>query len=430
MKYNMKKYLLLGITILVSFLLLSCATNNPHLKTDLSTETWPQQVETNPHAWTKGADNWFFTGSPSITELANQPATNASMSTMQVNITDFSQIKIDGAFQVQVYGTDEQQPSVFVYGPNAGVRHVAVDTYGDTLYLHQPPDAPAHYMKQVIVRVGVKHLQRIRQLNCGRLEVIRITSKDLCIETGPAASGDMYVAGNINLTEVRHAGTGTVNVFGVNAPEVDIRTTGAGAVNLQGNIGIRKITHHGSTEINIVGANSNDLTIEADGSGKIGVRGYVNLKSLRATGSTCVYIYTLRSQKLSVAVCDKAHVGLAGFVKDLYVDTYNTARFDGRNLCALNAYVRAHDQSHINVTASNKIFASADQASSIYFYGPSALLTDFDTGRGIVMTVGDKTWCNVNSEFRDYTYTYSHRPEPIIAAPPIKHRARNFPGEG
>ncbi|MCP6769734.1 hypothetical protein NL529_33295, partial [Klebsiella pneumoniae] len=77
------------------------------------------------------------------TEEANRQAPYAdAISTTVVNVADFSQIKVNGSFQVQIFGTYGHN-SVYVYGPNAGVSNVAVSVNGDKLSIRQKdPNVP------------------------------------------------------------------------------------------------------------------------------------------------------------------------------------------------------------------------------------------------------------------------------------------------
>lgn len=404
------------ILLFASFLLSGCIFNgdSPQRANDYTEETWQRAVTTNTSSWTKGADRWFFTGEPNGTEQINRRAPDsAGMTTTVVRVSDFTGIKTDGAYQLQVFGTD-QANSVYIYGPNAGVNAISVSVQGDTLYVRQTnKEVPNSVMDGVIVRIGIQNLQKFIQKGCGSVEIIRIQTNKLEVMATSTSSGNIYLVGNMNLTRLVQNGSGMITVLGVNSPDLVIRTKGSGTVNLKGNIGIRSIVHHGQSDINIVGANSNKLDVNADGLGKIGIQGIVKVGCINAKDDVCVFIYNVRSECIEANLAGNARVGLKGFTKDLYVNTINKSVFLGRYLCAENAYVTACNDSHINVTACRKAFASAANQASIYFYGPAAILTEFTKDNGSVVVMGNQTWCSYGSEYRPYSYTYAHKGEAI-----------------
>ncbi len=384
----MKRFLLLSLVLLIPLLFMGCASNrNPTIQDDLTQETWLREVETNPNKWAAGADAWFLTGDPNATErMSNRMPYSDAMSTLQVSVANFSNIKVNGAFQVQIFGTYDNN-SVYVYGPNDAVREVSVEYKNGTLYVHQVGKVSPARMRSVIVRIGVKNLNTLTQMGCGTIEAIRIRSYALCIEAVPGATGDIYLNGNVNLVRVSQRGKGSINVFGANTPQLDIEANGWGAINICGNVGVRCITHKGWGDVNIIGANTDGLTIDADGKGKIGIKGIVNVKEIKAKGHTCVYICTSSSNSIYAYVYNSAVVGITGYTRDLTVNAANGGRFWGRYLCAQNAFVRAKDWAHINVAASDKIFASATQNASVYFFGEPAVMSQFVSSNGVVVPI-------------------------------------------
>lgn len=409
----MKQYLSIGMVIVSSFSMVGCAYKKP-ANSDPQ-EHWQQMVETSSNGWTKGADRWFLAGEPNAAELMNRGAPYSdAISTMIVRVPDeINEIRTGGAYQVQIFGTDDHA-SLFILGPNEGVRGVAVAIQGNKLSLHQTEYVSPSVMKRVIVRIGIRSLNTLTQMGCGPIEAVRIRSTNLCIEALSGACGNIYLSGNVNLKRLSQAGSGSINVFGANTSALNITTSGSGTVNVIGNVGLKSITHHGSNDINIIGARSDGLNIDTDGSGKVGINGRVNLKKVQAKDKACVYIYPVNSDRIDASAYDNAQIGLAGYTHDLYVNTFDSSHFAGRYLCAQNAYVRAKDQSHVNVTASNKIFAEADKNSSIYFFGPANLLSQFTSDDARIIPMNERNWCNFNSEYRPYSYTYAHRGETVL----------------
>jgi hypothetical protein len=314
------------------------------------------------------------------------------MSKMSVQVPDFTIIQTNGGFQLQIFGGVEHN-SIEVYGPNEAIRSIAIKTDGDTLYLQQQPEAPAS-VQNVIVRIGIKQLSRLiqQQQGCGTIEGIRIQST--CLDVFANGSGNIWLAGNINLRAVKNGGIATVTVFNVNSSSVALTTSNWGSINVSGRVGVRTIEHHGNNDINVIGADAVELGINADGSGKVGVTGEsIHLNNVIAKGKTCVYVNSVMSQSVHAWVFGKARMGLAGASNNIRIDTMNDGLFFGRDLCSQNAFARSAGSSHINFTANKRAFAAARDASSIYFFGEPNILSPFVGNNAKVMTFPGNEYC-------------------------------------
>ncbi len=380
----MKRYLLISLVIFSYFLLAGCAnTRPPSMNASLSHETWMRSIDSNPNAWAQGADRWFFTGDPNRTEIENRRAPYGEViSTMRVRVANFSRIRTNGDFQVQIFGTYGPN-SVYIYGPNPAVRNTVIQVRGDTLCLDQVKRGFGG-MHRVIIRIGINQFHGLTQFGYGCVEGIQLHSNGLTI--AQAGSGNIYLAGDMNVQCVTNTGSGMVNVFGANTHSLIIKTRARGGVNVSGHVGVRQIVHLGANNINIIGASGGALSVYADGSGKIGINGIVNVCTIKAKHNTCVYINRVNSGTLYAYLYDRARVGVAGFAGHLYVDAHDSSQFEGHYLCTLAAFVRAYNSSHINVT-SRKLFASATQNASVYFYGTPSSLSQFVSGNGIIIPI-------------------------------------------
>jgi hypothetical protein len=347
-----------------------------------------------------------------------------------VKVPNFNSIKVDGAFQVQIYGTYDHD-SVCVYGPNETVRDIAVEYRNGTLYVHQLKKSP--WMRHVIVRIGVQNLMTLTQLGCGTIEAVQIRSTMLCIYTSAKSTGNIYLSGPVNLCRVVHHGCGSVNVFGAVTPQLDIYTAGLGDLNICGNVGVRSITHHHRNNINIIGVNTDGLKIYTDGAGKIGLQGTMNIRQICARGNTCVFAYTANSVSIHADAYDRAVIGVSGCTQDLTVNTYGSSRFYGRFLCAQNAFVKARNWSHINVSAASKIFASASDHASVYFFGAPNNLSQFVGGYGVIIPIwnGMSNGCVVPRQVVYKGETFAYKGEVPRVQPrhysQVVHRVRPQP---
>lgn len=383
----MKRLVLLVIVFLSTIILTSCTSQSSETKfnRDLTRETWMQGIETDPMPWTSGADNWFLSGDAHAVE--GPCPTAPSMSSMKFNASPFTSINVQGDFKVQIFGTTGPD-SVYVYGPGPGVSDTLVHVRGDTLYIIQRPKTTFR-MYTVLIRIGVHHLNHVVQRGRGIIEGIRLGSN--CLTVTSTGSGNVYLAGHMNVTNINNLGSGSINIFGANTPQLDIVNAGCGSTNVMGNVGIHSIRHSGSGNINIIGANSDNLSIITEGRGKISISGIVNLCSVKAGGYTCVFVERVHSRNITVNASEQARVGLAGFANNVYFDASRFGTIHARNLCTDTAYVHTVEQAHVNVAAGKKIFATAGNTSSIYFYGSRDILTRFVTENGFVMQMCSAT---------------------------------------
>lgn len=401
----MKRYFSIAVCVLFFLTLISCATNRTaHVNNNFTQETWMTGVEKDPAQWLQGSDAWFRNGNPYIQVRYNAPYSLA-MSNMSVRVPNFTNIKTNGNFQVQIYGTQGSN-SVTIYGPNSAVRAIKVEVIGNTLCLIQAEKAPSN-MRQVVVRIAVAQLNNLVQMGNGTVEGIRLFSNRLnVLSTG---CGNVYLSGNLNVQKITSTFKGSIIIFGANTPKLDIKTTGAGCVKVSGNIALGTIIHKNKAtgDVSLIGVNGNCASrIFAEGRGKISINGRANIRELRASGHTCVYVYPTGSGALYVYAQDSAKVGLAGSANNIFVDTSGSARFYGRYLCVRDAYVRAHDWSHVNVTASNKIFAAATQNSSVYFFGSPQIMSQFVSANGVVIPVwiAGMPACGAMPGYRAYVF--------------------------
>lgn len=388
----MRRYLLIGLILLFVFALVSCASSrNPYPRSDLTNENWTSLVDTSPNRWAVGADRWFMTGDPNTTEVMDHHAPyRAAISTMAVRVPDFTGIRTNGDFQVQIYGAYDHN-SVYLYGPNEGVRQVVVEVRNNVLCISQVKDA-SRLTGRVIVRIGVVNLQRLTHQGSGMVEGRQLRSTGLHLVS--AGRGNMYLAGNINLYDVLDSSSGSISIFGAVSSGLTIRTTGSGSVNISGNVGLKSILHKGSGDINLIGVSGSGVNINAMGKGKIGLMGSMDIREIRACDSTCVFAYCLNSDSLYVYTFKDARVGVAGHANHLYVDASGSSRFGGRYLEASDAYVRGRDGAHANVMATTRMFASATNNASVYFYGSPDIMSQFVNGNGAVMPIWYKDGSN------------------------------------
>ncbi|EKD53657.1 MAG: hypothetical protein ACD_60C00162G0012 [uncultured bacterium] len=389
----MKISLLLNIIIIGIVLLAGCASNTDYSEVNhnLLQENWMRQVNLNPGKWVKNADIWFFTGNPNRSErYANKAPRDKAMSIVAVKVPQFTHIKVEGCFQVQIIG-EQDRNSVFVLGTNAAVQQTSVQIEGNTICITQSKDGSASIpeLNNVIVRIGVHNLRGLAVSGSAKVEGRHILSDRLVIDSSNADS--VLLNGDMNLVKVNNTGIGTVSVMGAYTPNLQIQDTGNGTVNVSGHVGIQHINHRGDGTVSIIGADTCSLTVYASGSGLTTVAGYMNLKRVEAADKSQVYLYWVDSRNASIKACDEARIGLAGAAANLTVHLSGGSRFDGRYLRGNNVYVHTEQNAHANVMTDHKMFAAAYDQSSIYFYGPLKNVSRFATNSAVVLPVQDTT---------------------------------------
>lgn len=378
---------LVGFLLITILFLAGCASNRmSYPSPNMAEENWPYAVDTNVNRWALGADQWFLTGNANNTQRMNDHAPYmAAISTMEVKVPNFANINAGGQFQVQIVGTNGPN-RVFVYGPNDGVRQVIVEVRGATLYLRQPKEACPN-VARTIVRIAVKDLKQLVQSGPGLIQGRQLISRELSVTS--YGRGNIYLAGKMYLCSVNHHGSGQISIFDANASALDINATGSGSVNVSGSLGMRSIYHRGCGNINVIGVKGGAINIDADGSGKIGIQGCYDICRVIAKGRVCVYSYCVNSGRLMAYVADKATVGMAGYAANLSIATYGEGYFEGRYMHAKEAYLKLYNKSHVNLGASDRVFASVNGASSVYFFGSPNNITKFVRDGGVILSVAE-----------------------------------------
>ena len=110
------------ILILGCLLLASCMPPpNTSRMPDLTQEHWLHQMNIHPRDWMRDADDWFLASDLTRTEEINAPH-------VTIRVPDFNNIRINGNFAVQLYGTNG--PDISSYG-NSSQKSVVIPSRGD-----------------------------------------------------------------------------------------------------------------------------------------------------------------------------------------------------------------------------------------------------------------------------------------------------------
>lgn len=374
--------------ILLFSLLVGCITHThefiqSQVKDSLFEENWRSRVDTDPVKWKKHADNWLWFGQANSVEQEDRKAPYSdAMSTMMVRVPDFTQIVVNGDFQVQLDGRF-QHNSVYLLGPNDEMRQVVVEVKDHTLDIHlvEKNTDP----RKVIVRIAIRNLQNLVQNGSGKIQGRFVRACPLLLTS--TGTGDIILTGKLNVRRITQSGSGSITLLGVYTPALRVESTGSGSLNLSGRVGIESIKHSGSGDVNIIGADTNSLFITTTGSGKIGIAGIANVKQINASGDTSTYLYVEKSKDLYVYMNGNSTVGLAGETKNLYVDAKDTSSFLGRYLHSRYTYLRTRQWAHINAAADERAFAAANENSSIYLIGRPDVISPYVNDNAVVIPI-------------------------------------------
>jgi len=299
-------------------------------------------------------------------------------------------VTIDGCFQVQIVGGQDRS-SVFILGPNEETRQTLVQVFGNTIVVTQSKDDKGRMvnLKNVIVRIGVRDLRSLKVNGGANVEGRTLISDGMVINANN--DGNILLNGHMNLLKINNSGSGTVSVIGAYAPCLRIVNRSSGTVNLSGRVGVQSIDNLGNGKVNIIGADSRSLAIHACGNSVTKIAGYANLKHLDATDHSCVNFYWVKSNGADILLSGHARVGLAGCITHLDLCVMDNARFGGQYLHSNDIYVQTSGDAHANIAADKKIFASAVDNSSIYFYGSPGNVSRYTTDHGSVIPVWSNT---------------------------------------
>lgn len=384
---------LIAFTI-AALILISCASTSgryPYPSSDLGNEDWRYQMQTDSNEWAMNADDWFRAGKPTRASMMNDDETNPEViSKSKIRVGNFNSLKINGDFKVQIVG-DAPEDCLMIEGPNDAVRVIKVSVKNNVLFIDEVTDEPVD-MRHVIVHISMRQLCNLIYNGNGCVEGIQIYSPELNIQS--SGMGSIFLAGPMNIRSVVSRGAGSVNLFTIASCDTVIEALSSGTVNIDAKKGIdvRSIKHFGTGNINIIGATSKHLSINAKGKGVVSVKGHVIVHDIHASDEVCVFVDCNIGGGPCIYVYDYARVGIDGSAYTLYGYTNRSSRLMARYLPVNDAFVEAAGSSHMNVKARSRIFATARDYATIYFYGNPDILNADESNSGTVIVIQDKSY--------------------------------------
>lgn len=148
-------------------------------------------------------------------------------------------------------------------------------------------------------------------------------------------------------------------------------------------LGYLEVLGGGDTQIS--GVTSRRLHVKISGDSKLRLTGIAALKRLDMKGKSWFSLSWEKSPTLIVRACDKAYIEIAGIVNKLDGEIWNSVQLNTRYLRARRVYMKTHDYSVAQISATHHQHTLAMDASDIRFYNLPEMKTDFMVFDGAVL---------------------------------------------
>ena len=351
--------------------------NAPTKKTAYQPD-WYKALQSNSQDWKKA-----------FTQHSLNPKATHYFSQTNIQTRAFSNIVIDGNYQVQILGGQKQAGLEILSNWNQA-RRITVNVDNNTLHISGTDNTS----KQVTVRIGATSINSIT-LNGSAVVVAKnlLGNSVSLINNG---SGNLLTDGAATVSHVTLNGSGNIAVLGANGKNTTILNKGSGNIHMSGKYNVRTLTDSGSGNIKIVGLNSNDFNINSTGSGDIIASGFGNLTKLMHSGSGNVYFYWASSSRPQIIATGSGTIGIAGNADHGKANIGGSVYFDGRFLRIKDFSIKTTDSAHAKVIATQQLLATATDKSQIYYYNTPKHLLKHHSGSGAVLDLSHEDlpkWC-------------------------------------
>lgn len=187
------------------------------------------------------------------------------------------------------------------------------------------------------------------------------------------------------LNGLEYHGRGTITANHLRANLERLIIDNHGSTTLKGTILLRyvDIKGDGLTQINQV--TSRHLHVKLADHAHLQLNGFAALKHLEMKGSSWFSLAWVKTTTLILCASDKARIELAGIVNQFDAQLWNAAKLNARYLRARRAFVKTHDNSIAEISATTHQHTLATEASDIRFYHLPDMKTDFMNFDGAVL---------------------------------------------
>ena len=197
-----------------------------------------------------------------------------------------------------------------------------------------------------------------------------------------AVQADLYTQ---YLRSFEYHGIGLVTGTGLGAGLSEVVIDNEGRTSLQGRLHLNRLVVSGDGSIDVSGVNSQDLYLKINGKTNVKLAGMANVSSIEMGSHSSLSLYWVNSTVLRIRAHDKAAIQLAGIVDKLDVELWDCARFNGRYLRAVRAFVKTHGDSVAEMSAVLRQHTLASDNSDIRFYNIPQMKADFMAFNGAVL---------------------------------------------
>ncbi len=268
-------------------------------------------------------------------------------------VSDFSQVYIQGPFNVRLHTHKKQPASLTIESDAIDLKYITSYVKDGVLYVSDGPEK--------------KHIGKHR---------LRMGEATLDINV-PELHGFTY------------KGEGVITAHHIHSDLLDIWLMNSKKSTFDGRINLRRLTVLGSGTTKITGLRSRALCIKLIGtaleSPKVDLKGRANLKRIDMEGSSALGLYWVKSNNLILRLSGTSQLTLAGTVNRLDGVFSDHSHFHGRYLRVKESFVKTNGEAISDISVVDTQHALARDRSDIYYYNLPALRTDFMARNGSVL---------------------------------------------
>ncbi|MCH9756344.1 MAG: DUF2807 domain-containing protein [Gammaproteobacteria bacterium] len=261
----------------------------------------------------------------------------------------FTQVYIQGPFNVRLKTNKHQKPSLKLYGDNVDLTHIQTYVKQGVLYVSVGPKKG---------HIG-KHRLRMGQV---KLDI-----------NVPHLHGFVY------------RGEGDITAHNIHASPLNLWIMNSKQSTWDGSINLRRLVVSGSGTTKITGIHSEDLRVTLVGSPKVELKGKANLRRLNMDGKGELSFHWVKSTDLIVRLAGASRLMLAGTVNRLDGVFSGKSHFDGRYLRVKEAFVKTNDEAVSDIAVVDIQHTLARDKSDIYYYNLPLFRSDFMARNGAVL---------------------------------------------
>jgi len=258
------------------------------------------------------------------------------------DVPSFTQVHIDGPFNVRVHTNKKHKPGLKIRGDVMDLVRIQSRVVRHVLYIKI-------------------YEQRER---FGSKPRLRMGSADLDINVP-------------NLHRFTYQGQGVITAHKIHASPLDISINNSKHSTWSGRLGLRDLTLLGPGSTHISGINSPNLNVKLEGSPHAILRGEAALKHLYSQGDGWLNLYWVKGGRVVVRSIGSTRVSLAGSVDLLDGDFSGKTRFDGHYLRAKESFIKTKGEAVAEISTVNDQHTLARDISDIYYYNRPARRTDY-----------------------------------------------------